>query len=119
MNIESLLNPVGEAKEKDANEEDICEAVLMAKVARENIEINGGDDVDEDIPPEPLPTYKDLLSAVSVIRRYVEESNEPIARRLDKTLAPFCMHLRNTHIKSQKATVLTDYFRLKYFLFYF
>ena len=47
--------------------------------ARENIDINGGDDVDDDIPLEPRPTWRDVLKAVSTICRYTEDINEPIA----------------------------------------
>src|ERR1700678_4572200 len=53
--------------------------------ARENIDINGGDDVDDDIPLEPCPTWRDVqvLKAVSTICRYTEDINEPIARKVE------------------------------------
>jgi len=40
------------------------QAVTDSIAARENIVINGGDDVDEDIPIEPRPTRRDDLKAV-------------------------------------------------------
>jgi hypothetical protein len=43
--------------------------------ASENIEINGGDDVNEDIPIEPRPTQHDVLKAVSTISRYTDGLN--------------------------------------------
>ena len=53
----------------------------MAIQARENMEINGGDDVDDDIPPEPRPTRRDVLKAASTINKYVQDSNDPLARK--------------------------------------
>jgi hypothetical protein len=35
--------------------------------ARENININGGDDVDDDSPMEPCPTRREVFKALSTI----------------------------------------------------
>ena len=37
----------------------------VGKVQRETMEINGGDDVDEDFPAEPQPSQQDVLKATS------------------------------------------------------
>ena len=39
--------------------------------ARENMEINGGDDGGDDVPAEPRPTRRDVLKAASTISRYI------------------------------------------------
>ena len=64
--------------------------------ARENIDINGGDDVDDDISLEPCPTWRDVqvLKAVSTICRYTEDINEPIARKVEAILGSFNSQIR-------------------------
>ena len=52
--------------------------------ARENIDINGGDDIDdiEDVvPTPPRPTHRDVLKAVSTIHSYIEDLNDPFLER--------------------------------------
>ena len=57
MDIENLLNPAGETSIfTEASDEDIFQSVMDAVKACENVEINGGDDVDEVVDTEPLPT---------------------------------------------------------------
>jgi anthranilate phosphoribosyltransferase len=54
MDIGSLLNPAGESHVlTEASDSDIYQAVTEAFEARKNLEINGGDDVDEDGPIKP------------------------------------------------------------------
>ena len=56
MDVESLLNPSEESHVlTEATDVDIYHAVLDAIEARENIEMKGGDDVDDDGPVEPCP----------------------------------------------------------------
>jgi len=43
----------------------------------ENIEINGGDDGDDDVPAEPRPTRRDVLKAASTISRYIDDLDDP------------------------------------------
>ena len=87
--------------------------------ARENMEINGGDDVDDDIPPEPRPTRRDVLKAASTINKYVEDSNDPLARKIAGRWRQFWSHsrinrqLRLDETKNMKGTVMTDFFRPK------
>jgi hypothetical protein len=81
--------------------------------ARENIDINGGD-VDDDIPLEPRPTWRDVLKAVSTICRYTEDINEPIARKVEAILGSFNSQIRpdESHkTKGMKNTILTDFFQ--------
>jgi len=94
----------------EASDKEIYQAVIDSIVAHENIEINGGDDVDEDIPIEPHPTCRDVLKAVSTINSYIDDMNDPIARKFEAILSSFGRQLRLEATKSLKETVLTDFF---------
>ena len=77
MEIESLLNPAGKSHVlTESSDTKIYQAIIDAIDACANIEINSGDDVDDDdIPPEPRPTQHDVLKAASTIGRYSEGQN--------------------------------------------
>jgi hypothetical protein len=113
MDLESLLNPEGESHFLfEASDEEIYQAVVDSIVARENIETNGGDDMDmDDIPIEACPTRRDILKAVSTISKYIDELNDPIARKLEDIFSSFKRQLRLDETRSMKATVLTDFFQ--------
>jgi DDE superfamily endonuclease len=113
MDIESLLNPAGESHVlTETSDKEIYQAVMDSIVARENVEINGGDDVNEDDTPiEPRPTRRDVLKAVSTISRYAEDLNYPIARKFEALLGSFNRQIRLEETKSMKETVLTDFFQ--------
>ena len=76
----------------------------------EIININGGDDIEDCVPPDPHPTHCDLLKAVSTVCRYIEDLNDPIARKMEAHLASFNMKIRLDRTKSLKNTLLTDFF---------
>jgi hypothetical protein len=78
--------------------------------ARENIDINGGDDVDDDTPAEPRPTRREVLKALSTISKCTEDSNDPIARKLDTLLGAFNRQHRLKETQSMRATLVTDSF---------
>jgi hypothetical protein len=94
----------------ETSDREIYQAVMDAINARENVEINSGDDVDNDIPLEPRPTGRDLLKAVSTIGRYVDDLNEPIARKMEAVLGSFSRQLRLDETRTMKSSVLTDFF---------
>lgn len=113
MDIESLLNPEGESHVlTETSDREIYQAVMDAIEARENIDINGGDDVDDEIhiPTDPRPTHRDALKAASTIRRYIEDLNDPIARKMEALLASFNMKIRVDETRHMKTTVITDFF---------
>jgi len=62
--------------------------------ALENIEINGGDDVDDDGPVEPCPTRREVLKAVSTIGKYTNDLNDPFSRKIEALLGSFTRQLR-------------------------
>jgi hypothetical protein len=113
MDIESLLNPADESQVlTGTSDEDIYQAVMDSIAARENIEINGGDDVNEDdIPIEPRPTRRDVLKAASTINKYLDDLDNPVARKLEALLGSFNRQLRLEESQSTKETAITDFFQ--------
>jgi hypothetical protein len=114
MDLNSLLNPAGESQVlTETSDCEIYQAVMVAIDARENAEMNGGDDVDvdSDIPLEPHPTRREVLKAVSTIGRYIEDLNEPIARKMEAILGSFSRQLRFDETRTMRNSVLTDFFQ--------
>ena len=66
MNIEAILNPEGERKIMGESTDEIYQAVINAIDACENINENGGDDLDSDGPVQVLNII--MRSSVRVIR---------------------------------------------------
>ena len=111
MDIESLLNPVGESHNlMETSDREIYKAVMEATDARETMEINGGDDVDEDFPSEPQPSRQDVLKATSTIGKFIDKMDDPVARKLEALLCSLNMQLRLEETRSLKNTHLTSYF---------
>ncbi|KAF8219530.1 hypothetical protein L208DRAFT_1339375, partial [Tricholoma matsutake] len=70
------------------------------------------DDVNEDDTPiKPHPTPHDIFEAVSIISRYAEDLNHPIACKFEALLGLFNKQIRLEETKSMKKTVLTDFFQ--------
>ena len=62
MDIESLLNPAGKSHIlSETSDHEIYQAVMDAINAREKIDINGGNDVDNNISIQPRPTRREVL----------------------------------------------------------
>ena len=60
MDIDALLNPEGESHVlTETSDKEIYHAVMDSIKARENIDINGGDDFDDNSPMEPHPTCRE------------------------------------------------------------
>jgi hypothetical protein len=73
----------------------IYQAVMDSIMAHENVEINSGDDVNEDdMHIKPCPTWHDILKAVSTISRYAEDLNYPIAHKFEALLGSFNRQIR-------------------------
>jgi hypothetical protein len=89
-----FLNPDGESEVlTETSDKEIYHAVMDLIKARKNIDINGGDDVDDDSPMEPHPTRREVLRALSTIGKCIEASNDPIARKLDALMETFSQQL--------------------------
>jgi len=112
MDIELLLNPAGESHVlTEATDEDIYQAVVDAVKAREDIETNGGDDVDDDGPVKPPPGHSTVLQATSIIVEHLATWNHPIAREIEPLLSLMTRQLHIDEAKGMKDTLLTDYYR--------
>ena len=111
MDIEALLNPPEESRmTEETTDEEICQAVLAAHKAQEEGPINGDDDVEDDTALEPCPTYREMFQAASVINRYVERVDNPVARKLEAILASFGRQMRLERSQALTTTHITDYF---------
>ncbi|KDR83316.1 hypothetical protein GALMADRAFT_56230 [Galerina marginata CBS 339.88] len=113
MDIESLLKPEGESHTlQETSDQEIYEAVMAAIKVRENIDINGGDDIEDDSHShiDPRPTYRDVLRAVSTICRYIEDLNDPIAWKMEALFMSFNMKIRSDESRNMRSTVITDFF---------
>ena len=112
MDIEALLNSADESQViNETTDEEICQAVLDARKAQEEGLINDGDnDIDDDASIELCPMHREVLQATSVIDKYIDTLDDPVAHKLEGVLASFRhqMWLEMSH--SMKSIHLTDYF---------
>jgi hypothetical protein len=79
-------------------------------MARDAMDINGGDEVD-DFVVEPPPTRHELLKAVLRIREYVDGSNDSLAWKIDGLLGSFTRQLRLEETHRMKDSTINDFFR--------
>lgn len=111
MNIEALLNPPGKSHVlTETSDQEIYQAVIDAIDAHENIEVNGGDVIDNDGPIEPPPTQHDILKAVSTIGKYTNDLSDPLARKIEALLGTFARQLCFEETRAMKDALLTDFF---------
>ena len=83
---------------------------MDALEARENMKVTGWDGVDDDVPPEPRPTRRDVVKATSIINKYLIELDDHQFRRLEAMLSAFNWQLRLDETRNLKETSLTDFF---------
>ncbi|KAF8260038.1 hypothetical protein EI94DRAFT_1612638, partial [Lactarius quietus] len=76
------------------------QCVMDAIEARENVEKNGGDDVDEDGPVKPCPGRRETLKAISMIAQYVSELDNLIARKIESLLGLLIRLIRKDEARS-------------------
>jgi hypothetical protein len=95
---------------KTSDKEIYC-AVMDSIKACENIDINGGDDVDDDSPMKPHPTCCDVLKVLSTIGKCIEDSNDPVAHKLDILLGTFNQQLHLKETQSMRSTFVTNFFQ--------
>ena len=93
MDLKNLLNPAGESQGlMEASDEEIFQSVMDAIEVHENIDINGGDDVDG-VAIEPQLTQHKVLKAVSIISKYIDVSDDPILCKIEGLLRSFNQQL--------------------------
>ncbi|KAF8230442.1 hypothetical protein L208DRAFT_1281930 [Tricholoma matsutake] len=112
MDIEALLNPPEESQMMEAmTDEEICQAVRAARDAQEEGPINGGgNNVEDDVPPESCPAYCEVFQAASIINRYVECVDDLIMHKLEAILASFGHQMWLERSRALATTHITDYF---------
>jgi hypothetical protein len=85
--------------------------VLDVRKAQEEGLINDGDnDIDDNASVEPCPMHREVLQAASVIDKYIDTLDDPVAHKLEGVLASFRCQMRLEMSHSMKSTHLTDYF---------
>ena len=110
MDIESLLNPIGESQVlTEMSDREIYQAIIDAIEARDAMDINGGDELD--VVVEPVPTWRELLKAVSTIRKYIDGSNNSLARKIYALLGSFTWQPCFEETQRMKDSVITDFFK--------
>ena len=88
MDLEELLNPASEQKlVSDISDEEIFQAVQDMHKAEQMMEMNGWDDDDGAVNEKP--TWKDALTVVFTLRRYIADVNESFACKLEGILESF------------------------------
>jgi hypothetical protein len=111
MDINALLNPDGESHIlTETSDKEIYNAVMDSIKACENIDINSGDNVNDDSPIEPHPTHREVLRALSTISKCIEASNDPIAHKLGVLMGTFSWQLHLNETQSMRPTLVTDFF---------
>ncbi len=84
MEIDSLLNPEGKSQIlTETSDKEIYQVVIDVLEACENMEVTGWDDVDDNVPPEPCPTHRNIVKATSIINKYIIELDDHQSRRLE------------------------------------
>ncbi|KAF8979325.1 hypothetical protein BDQ17DRAFT_1264861 [Cyathus striatus] len=110
MTVKSLLNPEGESHAlTETSDNEIYQAVMESIATCQMLEVNGGDDVDQNIQVEPHPARCDVLAAASTIKKYTEDMNDPLSHKVDVILDSFNQQLRLDEFKNMKDTALTDF----------
>ena len=109
MDIGSLLNPAGESHVlTEASDADIFQAVTKAFEAHENLEINGGDDVDDDGPVKPRPAQSNVLQDTLMINNYLAMEDDALAKELEKLIGTFLKWLHVDVAKGMKNTAFLE-----------
>ena len=62
---------------------------MDAVKARENTDINGGDDVDNGVAINPQPMRRKVLKATSTISKYIAELDDPVSCKIEGLLWSF------------------------------
>lgn len=108
MDIAEFLDPAMEAHDFfEATDEDIYEAVMDAKAARDGLD---ADDDDLQSNDTLAPTCAEALQAAMTLQKYVSTINEPIARKVEVVLESLGWATRTREMQGMKDTKLTDYF---------
>ncbi|KAF9220445.1 hypothetical protein BS17DRAFT_787439 [Gyrodon lividus] len=113
MDLAELLNPAAETHNIfEATDEDIYQAVMDAKAAREANGEGNSDDVDSG-PVEPGSTRNEALQAALVVGKYIKDFDDPFVRKLESMLGLLGKRTGVLEIQTMKDTKLNGYFEHK------
>ena len=74
------------------------------------METNAGDDGEDSAQDPKLATRKDVLQALSILRRYLQDEHGTYACKLEHGLATFGWETQLECSKHMIPTTITDYF---------
>ena len=111
MSIEALLNPQEELPTiEETTDEEIFQAVMDAKEVHEESPHDKGDnDIEDDSPSNICPTRNEVLQAALVVKKYIQELNNPFAHKLEGIIDNFGWQMCLIETQALKPTVMTDY----------
>lgn len=110
LNLDEMLNPLSEQELVGmVTEKEIFESVQDVLAAEQLMEVNGGDDVDDE-KTRVKPMRKEALTAAFTLQKYIADINEPFARKLEDILASFGRQTRLEGVQAMESTYITDYY---------
>ena len=108
MSIAELLNPAYEAHNiYDATDQDIYEAVMDAKKAREGMDNNSDSPM---IDAAPTRTRTEALQAVCVLLEYTQGIDTKYARKFEAVLGVFGRETHTLGMQNMSDMKITSYF---------
>jgi len=112
MSIEELLNPgrENEVINTDITDEEIIEAVHTKHEVLEKLEINGGNNDDNDVEVIEKPDCREALAASLTLQRYISDIGDPFAHQLEAILASFGRQTHLEETQSLQPSHITNYF---------
>jgi hypothetical protein len=109
LDLEELVNMAEEQISKQLTDEEIENAVQEKRAGEQDREVNGGDD-DNYVDKDPRPTRGEVLRAYAILRRYVRESGDMFALKMEATLGLSSRQNRLEQVNSLVVTSITDFF---------
>jgi len=112
MDIDTLLNPETEWCVMDeTTDEEVFKAVMQSRQVEENGPMNSRDDsADDDACVEACPTCCEAMQAASVMKRYINDLEDPFVYKLEAILGSFGQQMCLDKARSMGPTQMTDYF---------
>ncbi|KAK0477841.1 hypothetical protein IW261DRAFT_1565635 [Armillaria novae-zelandiae] len=94
----------------DGSEEDIFNAIKEHQNAEQDKEMNGRDDGDDSDVVDKKPSWKEAITAASILQRFVVDTDEPFAHKLETILTKFGHQTHLEEFDCMETTTITDYF---------
>ena len=111
MNITELLNPAVKAHNMfDTTDQDIFDVVMEVKRVKQGLaalRALGTGDIDDE-PFKELPTHKEMLQAMLLMRRYTKVLNDPLTCTVETTLGSFARRICTEEMHISKSTKISQ-----------